>query len=197
MRVWLTLILLLPLVAVACRDFEDRTGSSGLANGPKVVMAGTWEGQWSTLVGSGDAGKVTFVIEQDEDNNLFGCSCWTGSACWDDGRFSGLIKGSSLLPIVLEVLRDPQGTVPRLGLTRVTSRLDVIGDLLTGTIEVRNDDARRCSDNIARRGDEGTLQVTRTDVRNLDLFDLDVEGLDGLDLCDQLALRMTCSEIDP
>lgn len=161
-------------------------------------MAGTWEGQWSTLVGSGDAGKVTFVIEQDEDNNLFGCSCWTGSACWDDGRFSGLIKGSSLpFPMVLELLTDPRGTDPRLGPTRVSSRLDVIGDLLAGTFEVESDDARRCSDNIAGKGDEGTLQLTRTDVRNLDLFDLDVQGLGGLDLCDQLALRMTCSEIDP
>ena len=81
MRSSLTLIFLLPLIALACRDYDDRAGSSGLVPPPKVNVAGTWEGEWVTLVGSGDAGTVTLIIDQDEDANIFGCSCWTGSAC--------------------------------------------------------------------------------------------------------------------
>ena len=186
-RVWLTLILLLPLVALACRDFDDREGSSGLVTGPAVNLEGTWAGQWTTLVGSGDAGTVSFVIEQDEDNNIFGCSCWSGSACWDDGRFSGLVSGATSDPTtVLELLRDPPGNPPRLGQVKVVSKLDVIGDLLTGTFEVTRDDARRCSDSIARTGDEGTLELNRT----TGAVDIDAT-------CDALALRMNCFEPDP
>jgi hypothetical protein len=186
-HVWLTLILSLPLVALACRDFDDRTGSSGLVNGPAVSLAGTWEGQWTTLVGSGDAGTVSFVVDQDEDDNLFGCSCWSGSACWDDGRFSGLVTGATSDPTtVLELLRDPQGTVPRLRLAKVVAKLDIIGDLVTGTFKVTTDDSRRCSDNIARVGDEGTLELNRSSPP------VDVDAA-----CDALAQRINCFEPDP
>jgi hypothetical protein len=169
MRVWLPLIVLLPLMAMACRDFEDRTGSSGLVNGPEVNAGGTWSGNWTTQVGSGDSGEVHFILQQDKDNNVFGCSCWTGSPCWDNGGYSGIVNGSSILPVVMEVLRDPPGVSPRLGVIRVTGKLDVVGDLMTGTFDVVSADPRRCDDQIARAGDQGTLDVNR----NLGSVDVD------------------------
>ena len=159
-RVCSILIALLPLVALACRDFEDRTGSSGLVVGPVVSAAGVWEGSWTTQIGSGDFGGVVFIVEQDNDNNLFGCSCWTGTTCWDVGGFRGTIEGSSFLPVVMEVLKEPLPD-PRLGVVRLTAKLDVIGDRLAGTFDVVVADPDRCDDKVSRAGDEGTLDLVR------------------------------------
>lgn len=163
----LSVVFVLPLlVAVACRDFDDRTGSSGLTPPPIILAEGIWEGDWTTLVGTGDAGLVTFVIDQDPDGILSGCSCWTGSACWDDGQFSGTVSGGEFrAAVVMEVLKDPNTIFPaanrRDGIV-VAGRLNIIGDLLTGSFSVNRDDERYCSDSISRDGDEGTLRLTRT-----------------------------------
>lgn len=180
----LSVVFVLPLLAIACRDFDDRAGSSGLTTPPIIVAEGIWEGDWTTLVGSGDAGSVAFVIDQDDNGVLSGCSCWTGSACWDDGLFTGSVETGSLnATTVLEILRDPLGTVPRIGTTVTNGNLDIIGDLLTGSFAVVRDDARRCTDAIRRTGDEGTLRMTRTAIE-----------VDAVDVCADLALEAACSD---
>ncbi|MCP4036627.1 MAG: hypothetical protein GY733_06795, partial [bacterium] len=56
----MSLLLILPLLSFGCRDFDDRVGSSGLAEGPDVDVTGTWEGTWITTNGSPDGGAVRF-----------------------------------------------------------------------------------------------------------------------------------------
>jgi len=167
------LLFLMPLALLACQDFEDRAGSSGLAGGPDVDVTGTWTGDWNTLVGSPDAGTVRFEIEQEDDGTVFGRSFWTGSPCWDDGRgaedgmgetFNGRIEGQLMEnPIVVEIARDPPGTAPRLGLVRVTARLEIIADLMVGSFVVPVDDVagRRCTDGVSRRFDSGSIELRR------------------------------------
>lgn len=165
-RTLLSVVFVLPLlVAVACRDFDDRAGSSGLTPPPIIEAEGIWQGDWTTLIGTGDAGQVTFVVDQDDDGILSGCSCYTGSACWDDGFFTGSIVGGEFrAAVVMEVVRDPN-TIPfadrRFGIL-VSGRLNIIGNLLTGSFAVVRDDARYCSDGISRAEDEGTLRLRRT-----------------------------------
>jgi hypothetical protein len=181
-RVWLTLVFLLPVAAVACRDFEDRAGSSGLAPPPKVNLAGVWQGDWTTVNRTGDSGEITFLLDQDDDDNVFGCSCWTGSACWDDGGFFGIAQRPTLNLAILDILRDPATTSPRLAGIRVNSRLNIVGELLAGTFTVVFDDARRCTDSTARTGDEGTLELRR-----------EATGIDVATVCAELALRADCA----
>lgn len=186
-RTLLGVVFVLLLMVVACRDFDDRTGSSGLTPPPLIVAEGIWEGDYTTLVGSGDSGTVTFVIDQDDDGTLSGCSCWTGSACWDDGLFSGGVSGGEVrAATVLEILRDPVGTSPRLPATVVSGRLNIIADLLTGSYSVVRDDSRRCVDDIARTGDQGTLRLTRTTLE-----------VDAVTVCTELAARADCAVPEP
>ena len=172
----LSVVFVLPLLVLACRDFDDRAGSSGLTPTTELSAAGVWEGQYKTLIGVGDSGDVTFVIEQDSDGTLSGCSCWTKAACWEDGLFNGSVKGDKVQTArMLTVLRDPVGTFPRLSPTRVTGSIDIIGNTMTGFFEVTLDDSRRCSDDNtepARTGDQGTL----VDMRRVE-SDVDVAGI--------------------
>lgn len=188
MRAPLLLSFLLLALGLGCRDYDDRAGSSGLAKGPKVSAAGIWKGEWATLVGSGDVGQVVYVVDQDADGNLNGCSCWTGSACWDDGDFTGLLNGSKLEnPAIMTLIRPPPGTFPRFSQTVVTGTLDIIGDLMTGSFEVRRDDERRCTDLIGRTGDEGTTELIRTDREG---------SFDAFEVCDRIAALANCFD-DP
>ncbi|MCP5045303.1 MAG: hypothetical protein GY944_30105 [bacterium] len=175
----MSLLLILPLLSFGCRDFDDRVGSSGLAEGPDVDVTGTWEGTWITTNGSPDGGAVRFEIEQEDDGTVFGRSFWVGSPCWDDGRgvfdgqgeaFDGSISGSTMpSPVLMEIPRDPRGTSPRIQAMRVTGRLDIVVDRMTGTFEVVAEDRNaasnparnRCTDGVARIGDRGTLRLTR------------------------------------
>lgn len=188
MRAPLLLSFLLLALGLGCRDYDDRAGSSGLAKGPKVSAAGIWKGEWASLVGSGDVGQVMYIVDEDADGNLNGCSCWTGSACWDDGLFSGLLVDARLEnPAVMELLRSPPGSDPRFKATVVTATLDIIGDQMTGSYEVRRDDDRRCTDLIARKGDEGTTELVRTDREG---------DFDTIGICDRIAVLANCFD-DP
>jgi hypothetical protein len=174
----LSVVFVLPLLVLACRDFDDRAGSSGLTPTTELSAAGVWEGDYNTLIGVGDSGEVTFVIEQDSDGTLSGCSCWTKANCWDDGLFSGSVKGNKVqAATVLDVLRDPVGATPRRGRTRVIGKIDIIGDSMSGSFEVTRDDARRCSDNVARTGDQGTLLDMRRVASDVDVAGICDKGL--------------------
>ncbi|HIM02465.1 MAG TPA: hypothetical protein EYG46_15895, partial [Myxococcales bacterium] len=109
----LSVVFVLPLLVLACRDFNDRAGSSGLTPTIELSAAGVWEGEYNGSIGVGDSGKVTFVIEQDPDGTLSGCSCWTKAACWDEGLFTGSVKGDKVeTATILDVLRDPVEQAP-------------------------------------------------------------------------------------
>jgi len=184
----LSVVFVLPLLVLACRDFDDRTGSSGLTPTAEAFAAGVWVGDYNTQIGVGDAGEVTFLIEQDPDGTLSGCSCWTNAACWDDGLFLGLVRGDQVVSsTLLNVLADPVGSIPRLNGTTISGNIDINGNAMTGTFLVANDDARRCSDLVTRRGDAGIVTLQR--VESL----LDVAGT-----CSEIAAQVQadgdCSE---
>ena len=137
-----------------------------------------------TLVGGSDSGQVTFVVSQDDFGVLSGCSCWTGSACWDDGLFSGAVSDGSISgATIMELLRDPIGTVPRLPATVVNGRMDLIGNLLIGAFTVQRDDSRRCTDDVAREGDEGSIRLERTSTQNF-----------AVEICTVMAAEANCSD---
>jgi hypothetical protein len=167
----LSAVFVLPLLVLACRDFDDRSGSSGLTPTNEAVAAGLWVGNYNTQIGVGDAGEVTFVIEQEPDGILSGCSCWTNAACWADGEFRGAVKEDKVVSAtLLNVLRDPVGTRPRRSATRIPGEIDITGNLMTANFEVATDDARRCTDSIARTGDQGLVSLRRVEL------DVDVLG---------------------
>jgi hypothetical protein len=175
----LSVVFVLPLLVLACRDFDDRAGSSGLTPTIELLAAGVWEGEYKTLIGVGDSGEVTFVIEQDSDGTLSGCSCWTKAACWDDGPFTGSVKGDKVVTARLLGLprtNFPDGTrefIP----TRVTGSIDIIADTMTGFFEVTRDDERRCPDNVARTGDQGTLIGMKRVESDVDVAGICAKGL--------------------
>ena len=170
----LSVVFVLPLLVLACRDFDDRAGSSGLTPTLELSAAGVWEGKYETQIGVGDSGDVTFVIGQDSDGTLFGCSCWTKAACWDDGRLDGSVKGNEVQNVkILDLPPTPFGQVPSFKATRVNSRnIDIIGDTMTGSFQVARDDVERCLDNIPRTGDQGQL----VDMRRIP-SDVDVDAI--------------------
>jgi hypothetical protein len=160
----LSVVFVLPLLVLACRDFDDRTGSSGLTPTAEAFAAGVWVGDYNTQIGVGDAGEVTFLIEQDPDGTLSGCSCWTNAACWDDGLFLGLAKGDQVVSsTLLNVLADPVGSNPRRDATTISGNIDINVNAMTGTFLVANDDAQRCTDGIARKDDQGTVALRRVE----------------------------------
>jgi hypothetical protein len=174
----LSVVFVLPLLVLACRDFDDRAGSSGLTPTIELSAAGVWEGEYKTLIGVGDSGEVTFVIEQDSDGTLSGCSCWTKAACWDDGLFSGAVKGDEVIAArIMGLLRPPPGQVPRFGPTRVTGKIEIIADTMAGSFEVTRDDVRRCTDNIPRTGDEGILVGMKRVESDVDVAGICAKGL--------------------
>ncbi len=170
---------------LSCRSFDDRTGSSGINEGPEVDVTGTWSGTWSMTVGVPDSGTVTFDIEQDSDGNVFGQSEWIGSPCWtnpipdfiaayDPGvpvptRFKAIIEGTVMLnATVMEILRDPP-PAPRRDDHRATGRLEVVADRIVGTFTVTapfaasgSDATTRCDDKLPRLGDQGVLELRRS-----------------------------------
>ena len=174
----LSVVFVLPLLVLACRDFDDRAGSSGLTPTLELSAAGVWEGDYNTLIGVGDSGEVTFVIEQDSDGTLSGCSCWTKAACWDEGLFTGSVKGDKVAQAtILDVPKTPFGQVPSFLRTVVSGKIDIIGDSMSGSFEVTRDDARRCSDNVARTGDQGTLLDMRRVASDVDVAGICARGL--------------------
>jgi hypothetical protein len=175
----LSVVFVLPLLVLACRDFSDRAGSSGLTPTLELSAAGVWEGKYETQIGVGDSGDVTFVIGQDSDGTLFGCSCWTKAACWDDGRLDGSVKGDEVQNVkILDLPPTPFGQVPRFKATRVNSRnVDIIGDTMAGSFEVTRDDVERCLDNIPRTGDQGELLDMRRVASDVDVAEICARGL--------------------
>ena len=146
---------LLLVVGTSCTSFDDRTGSSGGAEGPTVVATGTWVGTWAVTTGIPDAGEVRFVIDQDPDDSVFGTTRWSGSPCWslpglqvaqppvtslddaEDMRFTGNLV-DNLIPAatVVDIPADPPGSTPRRVAYRASARLEIIGDRMVGTFEV-------------------------------------------------------------
>ncbi len=164
---------------LSCRSFDDRTGSSGINEGPEADVTGTWGGTWSMTVGVPDSGTVTFDIEQDADGNVWGESTWIGSPCWTNPipglvdpvptRFKSVIEGTVMeIATVMEILKDPP-PAPRREVYRATGRLEVVADRIIGTFTVvapsgttLNDNTTRCDDNLPRLGDQGVLELSRS-----------------------------------
>jgi hypothetical protein len=144
----LSVVFVLPLLVLACRDFGDRTGSSGLTPTTDLSAAGVWEGQYTTLIGEGDAGDVTLVIKQDSDGSLSGCSCWTQAACWDDGPFVGSVKNGRVQTATMLDIRR---------VTRLIGTIEIIGNTMEGGFEVALAEAANCSDLIQGDPGQGTL----------------------------------------
>jgi hypothetical protein len=173
----LSVVFVLPLLVLACRDFDDRAGSSGLTPTIELLAAGVWEGEYKTLIGVGDSGEVTFVIEQDSDGTLSGCSCWTKAACWDEGLFTGSVKGDKVETSLILTVPVTVVDTPRRRPTRVTGSIDIIGNTMTGFFRVTRDDERRCSDNVARTGDQGTLIGMKRVESDVDVAGICAKGL--------------------
>lgn len=178
------------LAGLSCRSFDDRTGSSGIAEGPEVDVTGTWEGSWSMTVGVPDSGTVTFELEQDEDGNVRGESVWLGSPCWtnpipnfvtpydpydpDDAvptRFDGVVVGASMPTVtVMEILRDPPPTpgALRRAAYKAVGSIEVEGDSMVGTFSLiapagaTTTNNTRCDDNLPRRSDQGVFDLRRS-----------------------------------
>ena len=144
----LSVVFVLPLLVLACRDFSDRAGSSGLTPTTDLSAAGVWEGQYTTLIGEGDAGDVTLVIKQDSDGSLSGCSCWTQAACWDDGPFVGSVKNGRVQTATMLDIRS---------VTRLIGTIEIIGNTMEGGFEVALAEAANCSDLIQGDPGQGTL----------------------------------------
>jgi len=144
----LSVVFVLPLLVLACSDFDDRAGSSGLTPTLDLSAAGVWKGEYTGLNPAGDSGGLTLVIEQEDDGTLFGCSCWTQAACWDDGPLSGSVKGGIVQQAtMLNVLRQ----------TQINGDIEISGNKMTGVFEVVLAKEDNCSDRIDRVGAVGTL----------------------------------------